>query len=265
MTCFCFLVILRIYGSVCAEGGRFTIYIAICDDEPAELDALTGLLNRWREERRVPMRYKTFQGTSPLLDAAKKDRFTLYLLDIMLPGTDGIDAAKEIRSFDGAAGIVFFTSSPDFAYKSYSVQAMDYLLKPVGAETLFPILDRLALEEQRPQEGLTVKCGSTLVRIPFSSLAYVEVNRKRLYFNLIDGQVREVSGALSDYEPFLQARPEFIRVHRSYIVNMLQAAELSPTGIRTFSGKSLPVSRLLYPQVQKSYLSLMFDGGRIRR
>lgn len=223
------------------------------------MNVLTGLLDRWREERRVPIRYKAFQGASPLLDAAQKEHFTLYLLDVILPGADGLDAAREIRSFDDTAGIVFLSSSTDFAYQSYSVRALDYLLKPVTAELLFPILDRLALEEHRPQEGLTVKCGSTLVRVPFSRLAYVEVNRKHLYFNLADGQVREASGALSDYESLLLKRREFIRVHRSYIVNMLQLEKLSPSGIRTFSGKNLPVSRRLYPQIQKEYLNLLFE------
>lgn len=222
-------------------------------------NALTGLLDRWREERRLPLRYRAFPGASPLLDAAQKERFTLYILDVILPGPDGIDTAREIRTFDDTAGIVFLSSSPDFAYQSYSVRAMDYLLKPVAAETLFPILDRLALEEQRPQEGLTVKCGSTLVRVPFSQLAYVEVNRKRLYFNLTDGRVQEASGTLSDCEFLLLKRPEFIRVHRSYIVNMLQLEKLSPSGLRTFSGKDLPVSRLLYPQIQKEYLELLFE------
>ena len=86
----------------------------------------------------------------------------------------------------------------------------------------------------------------------------MEVSGKRLYFNLTDGSVREVFGTLKEYGPLLLDRPEFVQVHRSYIVNMLQAAELSPAGIRTFSGKELPVSRLLYPQVQKDYLKLLF-------
>lgn len=240
--------------------GAKAIYIAVCDDEPKELDSLAALLNRWREDRRASsMRYQVFPGASQLLDTAKKELYTLYLLDVILPGPDGIDAAREIRSFDSAAAIVFLTSSPDFAYKSYGVRATDYLLKPISAEMLFPILDRLALEEQRPQEGLTVKCGSAFVRIPFSHLAYVEVYRKRLYFNLTNGQVREAAGTLSDCEPLLLKRPEFTRIHRSYIVNMLQVEELSHSGIRTFSGKNLPVSRLFYPQVQRDYFNLLFE------
>jgi len=121
------------------------------------------------------------------------------------------------------------------------------------------ILDRLSDQECRPQDGLTLKAGSAMIRILFSQLAYVEVSGKHLYFNLADGSVREVFGSLRDYESRLLERPEFMRTHRSYIVNMLQAAEFSSAGIRTFAGKELPVSRLLYPQLQKDYVKLLFS------
>ena len=65
---------------------------------------------------------------------------------------------------------------------------------------------------------------------------------------------------MKEYEDALLTRPEFMRIHRSYIVNMLQAEKLSPAGVVTFSGRSVPVSRLLYNQLQKDYLELLFSG-----
>jgi len=235
------------------------MYIAVCDDQIEELEAITNLLNLWQNERMTPLRFKTFRSAAELLDAAKKESFSLYLLDVIMPGTDGLEAAREIRSFDNAVDIAFLTTSPGFAYESYSVQALDYLLKPVRRDLLFPLLDRLAQQEQKPQDGLTLKCGSTLIRVPFSQLTYVEVNGKHLFFNLTDGSVREVFGTLHEYEPLLLERPEFMHIHRSYIVNMLQIEEFSPSSVRTFSGKTLPVSRLLYPQLQKDYMKLLFS------
>ena len=129
----------------------------------------------------------------------------------------------------------------------------------MGKDRLFRLLDELYLREQRPREALILKTGTTIVRVPFSQLAFVEVMGKRLYFNLTNGGVREVAGSLKEYEDVLLARPEFMRVHRSYIVNMLQAAEFSSGNIRTFSGKDIPVSRLLYPQLHKDYMALLFD------
>lgn len=237
------------------------MYLAVCDDQSEELNRITDLLQQWQAEHPSALRFRAFRSAAEMLDAAKKKAFTLYLLDVMMPGTDGMAAAREIRSFDEAAAIVFLTSSPGFAYESYGVRALDYLLKPVSAKLLFPLLNRLYRDEQKPEASLTLKIGSTLTRLPFSQIAYVEVNGKHLYFNLADGDIREVSGSLKDYEAILLAHSEFHQIHRSYIVNMSQVCELSPTEIRTASGKHLPVSRNRYPELQKAYLGMLFERG----
>ncbi len=236
------------------------MYIAVCDDHAEELALTAGLLSLWQQERNTPLHFRLFRSAAEMLDASESEPFTLYLLDVVMPGMDGLAAAREIRAANAAADIVFLTTSPHFAYESYGVKALDYLLKPLSAALLYPLLDRIVLREQKPQEGLTLKAGSTLTRVLFSQLVYVEVMGKHLYFNLSDGSVLEVFGTLQEYEPLLLCRPEFMRIHRSYIVNMFQTAELSPSGIRTFSGKNLPVSRRLYPQVQKDYMKLLFAG-----
>ena len=235
------------------------MYIAVCDDQASELEAIVSLLNVWQEEHGTALRYKTFQSAAELLDAAEKERFTLYLLDVMMPGMSGLDAAREIRGFDTAADIVFLTSSPGFAYESYGVHALDYLLKPIGAELLFPILNRLFLRDSKPQDSLTLKCGPTLIRVPFSQLVYVEAVNKHLCFNMTDGDMYEVTGSLKDYEELLLSQPGFMRVHRSYIVNIMQIQKLSPTGITTFSGKDIPIPRRRYPQIQKDYMDMLFN------
>jgi len=243
---------------VCFVKGGQGMYIALCDDRREELDVLCALLERWQLQRHGTLRYKRYRSAAELLDGAQRERFSLYLLDVMMPGVSGLDAAREIRGFDDTADIVFLTASPGFAYESYGVRALDYLLKPIQPEMLFAILDQLALREQKPQEGLTLKSGTTLVRVLFSQLEYVEVSGKHLYFNLTDGTTKEVAGTLKEYEQRLLQRPEFMRVHRAYIVNMFQVEQLSPAGVITFSGKNLPVSRLLYSQLQKDYMQLLF-------
>ncbi len=237
------------------------MYIAVCDDLISELERVEEILVQWKNEKQAPLRYRCFSDASALLDAVGEEKFDLYLLDIMMPGVSGLDAAAEIRLRDETADIVFLTSSPGFAYESYGVRALDYLLKPVQKERLRAHLDRLLLREQKPAEGLTVKCGTTLVRVLFSQLSYVEVNGKHLYFNMTDGTVHEVFGTLREFEPQLLQRQEFARCHRSYIVNLLQVAELSAATIRTFSGKTLPVSRALYKEVQEQYMTALFAGG----
>ena len=130
----------------------------------------------------------------------------------------------------------------------------------ISSDTSFcGVLDELFHREQVPLEALTLKTGTTILRLPYAQISYVEVMGKHVSFHLVDGDVREVVGSLKDYEPLLLPRAEFMRVHRSYIVNMLQVEELSADHIRTFSGKSVPVSRLLFPQLQKDYMALLFE------
>ena len=234
------------------------MYLAVCDDREEDLNAVSSLLDAWQAEHGAPLRYRTFQSAVELLACARRQRFTHYLLDVILPGVDGLEAAREIRTFDEAAEIVFLSTSPGFAYDSYGVKALNYLLKPVEQETLFSLLDQFCLREERNAEALTLRTGAAILRIPYSHISYAEVIGKHVYFHLTDRTVREVTGALKDFEAALLLRPEFMRVHRSYIVNMFQVEELSSAGLRTFQGASLPVSRLLYPQLQRDYMALLF-------
>lgn len=235
------------------------MYLAVCDDKKEELDAVLSLLDRWQEEHDIPLRRKVFQSAVELVETARQEKFSLYLLDVMMPGMDGLECAREIRRFDDTAEIVFLSTSPGFAYESYGVRALNYLLKPIEEEKFFSLLDQLCLREQKPLEALTLKTGTTIIRVPYTHISYVEVIGKHVYFHLVDGDVREVVGSLKDYEALLLPRPEYMRVHRSYIVNMLQVEELSSDHIRTFSGKTVSVSRLLYPQLQKDYMALLFE------
>lgn len=232
------------------------MYLAVCDDQAEDLGSIDALLCTWEKERNVSLRRKLFSNAVELLDAARQEKFTLYLLDVIM---SGMSAARELRGFDLAADIVFLTSSPEFAWESYRVQALDYLVKPVDKELLFGLLDKLYRRERRPQEALVLKTGSAVLRIPFSELSFVEVIGRRLYFNMTSGDMQEVVGAMRNYETQLLSRPEFMRVHRSYIVNMFQVEGLFPGHIRTFSGKSLPVSRLLYPRLLEDYMALLFE------
>lgn len=235
------------------------MYLALCDDQRSELEHLIHLLQLWQKTHDTPLQYKTFHNATELLSGAEKEHFTLYLLDVMMPGMDGMTAAREIRGFDEAADIVFLTSSPDFAYASYGVHALDYLLKPIQADKLFSVLDRLSQREREPQEGLLLKSGGTWIRVPISKLSYVEVMNKHLYYHLTDGVVHEIPGTLKQCESLLLFRPEFKQIHRSYIVNLLQVVELSPNEVKTGSGKKLPVSRKLYPELQRDYVKLLFN------
>lgn len=232
--------------------------IAICDDDKEELARISSFLDKYQREHNASLTYKAFHSGVELLSTVKSGDFALYLLDVIMPAVNGVEVAKEIRSFDTEAKIVFLTSSPDFAVASYTVKAMDYILKPVEEGRLFGVLNELMTDSQKPQEGLTVKAKNGITRILFSRLVYVEVVNKQVYFHLADNSVREVTARLSEFEQTLLARPEFMRVHRSYIVNLFQINELTANGLTTHQGNSIPVSRALYKEVRDAYVKQLF-------
>lgn len=231
---------------------------AICDDDRHELSRLSILLNQYRTERNATLQYDTYQNAVELLEAMKRQTYHALLLDVIMPLTSGIEAAREIRMFDEEIKIIFLTSSTEFAVESYEVDAHYYLLKPGIADKLFPILDKIFLDAQRAEDALHVKTPSGIVRLRFSRLEFLEVTNKKLLFHLDDGSVKEISGSLSDFEDQLLCRDEFIKVHRSYIVNLAYIQLLNGKELTTYTKRVVPVSRLLCNQVKEAYMQQLF-------
>lgn len=233
--------------------------IAVCDDDNGELSHVTELLQQYQARNRLAVRIDAFLSAMELMDALRTTNYQLLLLDILMPGFTGIQAAREIRTFDSETKIVFLTSSPEFAVESYGVDAFYYLLKPIREDDLFPVLDRLLQQFRRAEDTLLLTMPSGVLRLPYSRIEVLEVNSKRLLFYLNDGSVREIPGTLTQYEPQLLARREFVKVHRSYLVNMDDIQHLKGTELITYSGVRVPISRLLSNQVRKDYMDFLFQ------
>lgn len=110
-------------------------------------------------------------------------------------------------------------------------------------------------------QGLLLKSRDGIVRIAFGQLEYVEVLNKIVSFHLTDSTVREVSAALADIEEKLLSRPEFLKVHRSYLVNLSHVQAVSGGSIATNSGHTIPVARQRLSQVQDAYMHFLLHKG----
>jgi len=239
------------------------MYIAVCDDNTHELKQICDMLEQYISAHRAPIRFKRFHDAEHMLREAKAERFTHYILDVMMPNMDGVTAAQEIRSFDASAVIIFLTSFKEFAYQGYRVKAYDYLLKPIDADVLGTLMDELLSREDDAGEYICIQNGRSVFRIPYAQLSYVEINQKRVHFYLADGQVRQVYGTMAEFEKDLLTRSDFIKIHRSYIVNLHQISALTPEGCVMLSGKNLPVSRLLYNHVRTAYVNHLFGHTEV--
>mgnify|MGYP000191321413 CR=1 FL=1 len=239
--------------------------IAICDDDIRDLSNIENLINRYKDEKKSPLKYETFSNVIELLENMHHYIYDILLLDILMPGVNGMEAAREIRQFNNEVKIIFLTSSPEFAVESYSVNAYYYIIKPCTEDKLFPILDKIFFEAQEVDEALHIKSSSGIMRIPFNKLEFLEVMNKKLFFHLIDGSVKMIYGSLSDFESQLVYRKEFIKVHRSYIVNMKYIQELSSKELTMYTKQRVPTSRLLSEKIKQAYMEYLFAKKELER
>lgn len=240
------------------------LQIAICDDDRDELMQLTAFVQTYIEQyRNKEIRLTTFESGLELLHRIEYGGgFDIILLDVLMPGLNGMQTARELRAFDKAAKLIFLTSSPEFAVESYTVGAFYYALKPTKQEALFPVLDKVfGILESEDEDSIIVKSKSGIVNIALDSLVCVEVYKKTLAFHTVNGEKHESYGILLDYERILLQRQEFFKVHRSYIANLLKIKRIGKTQLEMKNGMSLPISRKLVPKIKEIYLDAIFAKG----
>lgn len=236
--------------------------IAICDDDENELAHFMDLIAEYCLKRGINHDCRFFHNSTDFLFNIKGGEYDLILLDVVMPGISGVQAAREIREKDKNVKIIFVSSSTEFAVDSYSVGAYYYLLKPADADSLFPLLDRVDNELFiQDEQGLALKDRRGIVRISFMALEYVEVFNKTVSFHMADGVIREMTAALSDIERKLLARPEFIKTHRSYLVNLNYVQAVGVDCIVTENGHNIPISRQRRNQVHDAYMHFLHQEG----
>ena len=236
--------------------------IAICDDDEQELARLLEIIEEYQLNSKENIDCRSFQNSTDFLCGQKGGEYDLILLDASMSGESGVQAARELRELDGNVEIIFISSSPEFAVESYSVGAYYYLLKPVEADSLFPLLDRVRSKlSGREEQGFVLKSRKGVLRVVFSNLEFVEVIDKTVSFHLADGRIYDVTAALADFEEKLLDRPEFFKTHRSYLVNFNYIQSIGLNCVETKNGHDIPVSRQRRGGLQDAYMHFLCKTG----
>lgn len=119
----------------------------------------------------------------------------------------------------------------------------------------------LAVQEN---QGVVLRDRKGVVWISFMEIEYVEVINKTVFFHLTEGGIREVSAALAKVEELLLPRLEFIKTHRSYLVNFCHVRDVVANYIVTKSGHTIPISRKRRKQVKDAYVRFLLREGETR-
>lgn len=240
------------------------IHIAICDDSKQERQILAALFKRYQELHATPLQIHIFQNGFSLLDAIDQGkRFDITILDILMPGENGIEIARNIRASGTDTEIIFLTSSPEYAVDSYEVKAQNYLLKPVTEEKFFASIDSILaeLDEKDTASFIIYTTEKQYSRIRVSSLVYGEVTHRTITLHLADQTMISAIMPFTEFQDILKAYPDFIYPHRSYAVNMNYIQYVTKSDIILTDGQKIPLSRNNYMKISEQFLNFAYTNS----
>ncbi len=241
------------------------IKIAFCDDDVSVLNEINVLLDKYRVERNQDIVYAAFNSPLELLaEIEKGTRLDILFLDVIMPGENGIEVAKEIRKYDTNVKIIFLTSSAEFAVQSYTVGAYFYQMKPIWAESFFRLMDSVISECEKSQQcSLILRCKNGITRIELEKLEYCEVIGRTLLFHMENGNVPESMGSLDELCSQLTQYPNFLRPHRSFLINMEYVQNISYRAITMDNLAEIPIPHGKCSEIKNQYLEYVFNRKQV--
>ncbi|MCS7172171.1 MAG: LytTR family DNA-binding domain-containing protein [Armatimonadetes bacterium] len=203
--------------------------ILIVDDDPTARAHLERLLQALGQDQ-----VETAENAYALLDRIRDSPPEVVFLDIRMPGLSGLDALRALNALPQRPRVVLVSAFDEHALEAFEAAAFDYLLKPVDPDRLRRTLERLAAE---PAQGLpsrlALPTADRVVLLDPDQILYVQAQGDLIRVVTRDGTyearttLREVARRLPP--------TRFLRVHRSYLVNLDHVVELHPF----FSGTML--------------------------
>jgi two-component system response regulator AlgR len=203
--------------------------VVIADDEPLARERLRALLALRPD---VEIVAEAVDGQHAL-HACAEHRPDLVLLDIAMPGIDGLEAARHLAAFDPRPAVVFCTAYDAHALSAFDAEAIDYLVKPVRAERLDAALERVrtfaagrghaAASRSAQRTHLCARMRGSLRLIPVEDVHYLQAEEKYVVVHHARGEdlIEESLKSLED-----EFGERFVRIHRNCLVARHEIVEL---------------------------------------
>lgn len=231
------------------------LQIAICDDEQFYRDKIKILLEKDLEKRELTGEIHSFVSGEEFLERCEnRVRFDIVFLDISMERVDGIETAARIRSFHSNTFLVFVTAFIDYALEGYKVNAVRYLMKDTLdlalEECMTAILDRMQIAQ------VTVPFSEGARKLYTDNILYVESRGHKSIFHYMESGVQtwQLYEKLDEVEKRLGGS-HFLRIHKSYLVNMKHIRRIGNYTAWLDTGEELPVPRLRFQTVKEAFIT----------
>lgn len=230
--------------------------IAIVEDEAVYAKTLQEYLNRYSREFGQALEVDHYPDGIAFLNGFK-GQFDIILLDISMPGIDGMETAKRIRRVDADVVILFVTNLAQYAIRGYEVDALDYILKPISYFAFSQRLNRaLGRVKSRTRNYLVVSAREGTLKLDIDSIFYAESQGHNLVFHTQSGDYT-AGGTMKEIEEKLQPF-HFFRCNKGYLV-ALRHVDSVRDGCAIVHGEPLLISRARKSEFMEALTN--FVGG----
>ncbi|MDE6663737.1 MAG: LytTR family DNA-binding domain-containing protein [Lachnospiraceae bacterium] len=229
--------------------------IAICDDIQKELETIRAALDTYAEAHpELHFDIDEYAAAIDVLNAVEKGKiYDIALLDICMPGALGTDVAEEMLSKSPDMGIIFMSTSDEYAVTAFALNATHYLLKPFSQEQFNEALDR-TVKKTENQVFISLDCVDGMYRVCVTEIVSIESQNHYLVINLSSGENLRLRMKLSQMFEEMQNYSGFIKVGASYVVNLAFVRKISGNSLEMFNGVKISIPRRSSEEVQKIYM-----------
>lgn len=230
------------------------MHIAICDDNIYAVSKLEALVDQAFERHSIRYGCESFDSGDTLLTYLDSHprHFHLYLLDIEMPGTDGLDTARIIRQQDSEALIVFTTSHTELMSEVFGVYAFHFLSKPFNDDTAKGILLKAAEVFEQRQALFHFKVGKSHCTVYRSQITCIESYGRKLTLHTASREIHEYYGTLKGALEQLGGIA-FVQAHSSYVVNIEQLARVTADTLLLRDGLTIPIGKKYHQAFHSAY------------
>lgn len=232
--------------------------VLIVDDEPLAAEILETYLKKIPDANLVATCSNALQAFALL----NKHPVDVLLLDINMPEMNGIDFLQSLKN---PPKVIFTTAYTEYAVTSYDLGAVDYLVKPISFERFLKAINKLfpaattdgAKTRESSGDFMFVRADGKWVKIAPAQIWFIEGLKDYMRIWSADGRLT-VHSTMKNMEEQLAAYPQFIRVHKSYLVNRDYITETDGSSI-TVQGQTIAIGGTYREEVQK-----LIDTYRLR-
>lgn len=238
------------------------IKVALCDDDAKALPVIAGAAESAFQEKGIYTDIQRFNSGKALLQAMEQTRFHIVLLDIEMPGMDGIAVGKRLRELGDGTHIVYVSEAESRVFESFLVQPLGFVRKSNFLNDIAAVVELYVKTCSQDERGdyLEFQTRSGLLTLKSRQIRYIKGSRncQLLY---LEGQKEptEVKMTMDKLEEATRTH-SFIRIHKGYLVNYRCIQRISASAVTLLDGTQLPIGRSKAAEVKSKYLSILGES-----